>query len=692
MTPFSMNFVAGFAEVLTAVLVHFVWQGAVLTLILLGMLKLLDVKAARPRYLLSVATILLMGVAPLVTAMWHQQSHLPSRPSQTDWSQQASVVIEDQPAMSGSVSLNPELAEGLPTLSHLSMEVYLMMAWLAGVLFLSTRLAIGFGVTLWIRGQGKPLSEEFELRVRMLGERLGVDARRRVFACARVCQAVAVGFVRPIVLIPASWLTRLAPQMIEAIVAHELAHIRRWDLWVNLAQRVIETFLFYHPAVWWLSNRIRLEREMCCDEIAAECCDRLVYVRSLESVAKMARGNLLLATSINGGKKMNLLTRIRNLLERAPVDRTGNWWAVGFVALVLPFAGAIVLSLATVAGPSLAREDDEPAASNPIDKVAPTDKVVAAVVQSKAVAVPQRYVAKIQAHRHIEVRALSKGYLEAIPISEGQSVKQGDQLFAIKPMVYQSKVDAENAELKIAQVEYENTKRLFQDKVVSSNELAVRKAKLDKAQANFDLAQAELNFTKVQAPFGGVVGSLRQQAGSLVLEGDVLTTLSDNSALWVYFNVPEANYLEYMAEQKKHKEEAKVELILANGKKFDQVGKIKAIESGFNNATGTIAFRSDFPNPDGLLRHGQSGQVLVSRVQNDAIVIPKAAAFLAENAIYVYVLDKEGVAHQSKVIIQAELNDVYVIKNGVSAGDKIIVDGIKQVQDGQKVKYEIRPK
>ena len=95
--------------------------------------------------------------------------------------------------------------------------------------------------------------------------------------------------------------------MIEAIIAHELAHIRRWDLWVNLLQRIIETLLFYHPAVWWLSSRIRLEREMCCDEIAARCFDRVLYARSLESVAKISQGNLLMVASINGEKQMKLL-------------------------------------------------------------------------------------------------------------------------------------------------------------------------------------------------------------------------------------------------------------------------------------------------------------------------------------------------------------------------------------------------
>ena len=120
-----------------------------------------------------------------------------------------------------------------------------------------------------------------------------------------------------------------------------------------------------------------------------------------------------------------------------------------------------------------------------------------------------------------------------------------------------------------------------------------------------------MNFTTVRAPFDGIVDRLHEQQGSLIKEGDILTTLSDNSVMWVYFNVPETRYLEYMAGLDQDKEDPKIELVLANGNKFQQTGKIGAIEAQFNNETGNIPFRADFPNPDGLLRHGQTGTVLI---------------------------------------------------------------------------------
>ena len=544
MNPFSMNFVAEFAELLTSALIHFVWQGAVLALILLVTVKLLDVRTARLRYLLSVGTLIMMGMAPIVTAMLHYQGNSRPQHSPVEMSGQSNPVIEKHTAISAintTGRIVADLQEGSATPWNPGIEVYVLIAWLLGVAILSTRLAIGFGATLWIRVNVKPLSDEFEQRVRILGDRLTVDARQRVFACVRVGQAVAVGFIRPVVLIPASWLTQLTPQMIEAIIAHELAHVRRWDLWVNLVQRIIETLLFYHPAVWWLSSRIRLEREMCCDEIAAACFDRVLYARSLESVAKIGQGNLLMAISINSGRKMKMLNRIRYLLGLAHADAAGNWWAVGFVAMILPFAAAVAFSLFAVATPSVATADNDSAKSKAIEKI------VAIRLQAKAVTVTEQYVCQIHSSRHIDVRSLETGYLKAIPIKEGQTVKAGDLMFEIVPVLYKARLDAEMAERDLAQLELNSTKKLADQKGVSQDEVKLFMAKLAKAQAKVDLAEAEFNFTKVRAPFDGIVNLLKD-AGSLAKEGEILATLSDNSVVRVYFNVPETRYLEHMTD------------------------------------------------------------------------------------------------------------------------------------------------
>ncbi len=686
MNPFSMGFVTEFADLLTTALVHFVWQGAVLALILLVTLKLLDVRTARLRYVLSVGTLLVMGLAPIVTAVLHHQGNSQPQHSPVEISGQSNPIIEKHTAINAintTGRIVADLQKGSANPWNPSIEVYVLFAWLVGVSILSTRLTIGFGITLWIRVNAKPLSDEFQQRVRILGDRLSVDARRRVFACVKVGQAVAVGIIRPVVLIPASWLTQLTPEMIEAVIAHELAHIRRWDLLVNLVQRIIETLLFYHPAVWWLSNRIRLEREMCCDEMAAECFDRELYARSLESAARIGQGNLLMATLISGGKKMKLLNRIRYLLGLAPADAAGNWWAVGFVAMILPFAAAVVFSLSAVATPRAATAGNDPA------KTIAFLKIVAGSPQAKAVTLTQQYVCQIHSGQHINVSSHATGYLMAIPIKEGQTVKAGEVMFEIVPVLYKARWEAAAAERDLVQLELKYAQNLAQKQGVAQNEVKLFAAKLAKAQANADLAQAELNFTKVRAPFDGIVDLLKEQ-GSLVKEGETLATLSDNRLVRVYFNVPEARYLEYMAETGQNKQSSDIELILANGKKFGQVGKFRGIKADFDNTTGTIPFRADFPNPDGLLRHGQSGTVVMRQVLKDAIVVPQRATFEVLGKRYVYVVDKQDVAHLREIVIQNELDDLFVVKNGVGVDDKIILEGIQQVHDGEKVEYEDR--
>ena len=316
-------------------------------------------------------------------------------------------------------------------------------------------------------------------------------------------------------------------------------------------------------------------------------------------------------------------------------------------------------------------------------------KILATSPESKSVTVTQQYVCQIRSQRHIKVRVLERGYLEKVPIREGQMVKEGDLLFNVIPVLYQAKLDAENAEAKIAQLEFNYTKKLYEDRVVSQNEVALLDAKLAKARAKAELAAAELSFATVKAPFDGIVDRLLHQHGSLVEEGEVLTTLSDNGTMWVYFNMPEARYLEFMANEKRDRG-SKIELVLANGETFDQAGKIGAIEADFNNETGNIAFRADFPNPERLLRHGQTGTVLLSRQIPDALVIPQRATFEVLDKRYVYVIEADNVARQREIFVHEELDDVFVIEKdkGVGVEDKIVLEGVRQIRDGDTVEFE----
>lgn len=310
--------------------------------------------------------------------------------------------------------------------------------------------------------------------------------------------------------------------------------------------------------------------------------------------------------------------------------------------------------------------------------------------KTKDVVLTQQYVCQIHSRRHINVRALSGGYLEEITVKEGQAVKKGDVLFKVVPTLYQAKLDAEQAEAKLAELELNNTKKLMADQVVSQNEVALFQAKLAKARAKAKQAEAELNFTSVRAPFDGIIDRLHEQHGSLVKEGDSLTTLSDNSVMWVYFNVPEARYLEFMAGRNSDNESRTIDLMLANGQKFPQHGEIGAIEAKFNHETGNIPFRADFANPDRLLRHGQTGNVLIHRTLKNALVIPQRATFEILDKRFVFVVGSDHVVRQREVVVLHEMDDIFVIKSGLAAGDRFVLEGVRQVRDGDTVESEYR--
>jgi membrane fusion protein (multidrug efflux system) len=172
-------------------------------------------------------------------------------------------------------------------------------------------------------------------------------------------------------------------------------------------------------------------------------------------------------------------------------------------------------------------------------------------------------------------------------------------------------------------------------------------------------------------------------------EGDLLTTLSDNSQVWVYFNVPESDYLEY-ASSPQPEERKTVKLIMANGKPFDQSGRINAIEAEFNSETGTIAFRADFPNPTGLLRHGETGNIRMTKMVKGAVLVPQKATFEILDHHYVYVVGKDDVVTQQRIRISEEIEDLFIVTDGVQEADKIVVEGLRQTKGGEKVTYEFQ--
>lgn len=310
----------------------------------------------------------------------------------------------------------------------------------------------------------------------------------------------------------------------------------------------------------------------------------------------------------------------------------------------------------------------------------------------KDTSITKDYVCQINSIRHIELRALEKGYLKQIHVDEGQYVKKGQQMFNIMPNIYEADLQKAKAEAKVAEIELQNTQLLLDGNVVSKNELAMAKASFDKANAEVALAQTHLGFTNIRAPFDGIMDHLHVREGSLLDEGELLTTLSDNSKMWVYFNVPEAEYLDYIISSDKDTKK-EVGLLMANNKPFNQVGIVETIEGEFNNATGNIAFRATFPNPDKILRHGETGSILMTVPYKDALIIPQKATFEILDKKFVFVVDKDNVVKQREIFIGAEMSNLFVVTKGLTEKDRIILDGIRMVKDNQKIESEfVAPK
>jgi len=351
-----------FWQRLCLTLVHFFWQGlavAVLVGVLVRVLRLNHGNARYTAYLLAFVTMI---ACPVVT---FTAIDIPTSPDTELVSGAKSTKVIDSssytalsagdilPESEISSSAMPTLADSIPLgqrisdLLNVSMP-WVLVIWMVGVVVLSGRLLMGFaGLYRW-RHHLEPLPERLAQRIASLSEELGMRGCPGVFISPTVLQAIAVGYLRPMVLLPAAMVTQMQPEMLEAVIAHELAHIRRFDLWINLAQRVTETLLFYHPAVWWLSNCLRSERELCCDELAVKATgERITYAATLESVGRfrfMAKQPIL-ATGLGQNNKPTL-KRVRHILGLTPTQRNCPFWLAGVIAVLFLVALVIPTTLA----------------------------------------------------------------------------------------------------------------------------------------------------------------------------------------------------------------------------------------------------------------------------------------------------------------------------------------------------------
>lgn len=297
------------------------------------------------------------------------------------------------------------------------------------------------------------------------------------------------------------------------------------------------------------------------------------------------------------------------------------------------------------------------------------------------------YVCQIRAIQHIEIRSLEKGYLQNVLIDEGESVCQGQLLFQIKPSVYVADVQKSEAEVELSKIELQNNQALVEKDIISPTEAAMSAAKLAKVKAELELAKTHLGFTEIRAPFDGLIGrfgDIRQ--GSLLEENQLMTTLCDNHRLWVYFNVPEAVYLDYM---KKKGVSQNVRLELANKEIYPETGTIEVIQSDFNSTSGNIAFRASFSNPRGLLRYGQTGKILWPKKIKQAVLVPQKSTFEVLDKRFIYVVDKNGVVHEREIKVAREEPHIYIVASGINPDEMFLLERQNKVDKGDKISYEL---
>jgi membrane fusion protein (multidrug efflux system) len=309
----------------------------------------------------------------------------------------------------------------------------------------------------------------------------------------------------------------------------------------------------------------------------------------------------------------------------------------------------------------------------------------------KDVTVNDQYVCQIRAIQHIEIRSLEKGYLQNVLVDEGETVHKGQLLFQIKPNVYEADVQKSEAEVDLSKIELQNNQALVDKDIISPTEAAMSAAKLAKVKAELELAKTHLGFTEIRAPFDGLIGRFGDiRLGSLLEENQLLTTLSDTHRLWVYFNVPEGQYLNYM---KTRRLSQNVQLELANKEIYPETGRIEVIQSDFNSTSGNIAFRASFSNPHGLLRYGETGQILWPKKISQAVIVPQKSTYEILDKRFIFVVDKTGVIHEREIKVASEEPNVYIVSSGIAPDEMFLLERQNKLDKGDKIHYKlIEPK
>jgi membrane fusion protein (multidrug efflux system) len=322
----------------------------------------------------------------------------------------------------------------------------------------------------------------------------------------------------------------------------------------------------------------------------------------------------------------------------------------------------------------------------------------------------QEYPASIEGTVNVEVRPQVSGTLDQVFVDEGSFVSAGQPLFKINEQPYRAALNnaiasqhaAEGAAAN-AQLEIDKLTPLVQNKVVSDYQLKtakaaydVAKANIEQAKANVSTAQINLGYTLIKAHVSGYIGRLLKKQGSLVAPADVeaLTKLSDVHDVHVYFSLSEKDFVSFKEQypgetlKDKLKQLPSVSLLLADNSAYAKQGKIDMIDGQFDKNTGAITLRASFANPQGLLRSGNTGKIRLSLQHKDALIVPESATIEMQDKVFVFTVADSNKVKKSPITIVGKNGTNYLVKDGVKAGDQVVLSGIDHLQEGTVIHPE----
>ena len=321
----------------------------------------------------------------------------------------------------------------------------------------------------------------------------------------------------------------------------------------------------------------------------------------------------------------------------------------------------------------------------------PTFKVTA--ITGKDVTDFRSYPATIEGVVNSDVRAKVSGYVQKVLVDEGQKVTKGQPLFQLETQTLSQDAEAAKAAVDVAKVEVEKLIPLVEKGIISAVQLQTAKANLSQKRANYSSISASIGYAMVKSQVDGYVGAINFREGSLISSNDSqpLTTISDIQQVYAFFTMNESNYIDFLQNaegssiQEKIDNFPPVSLVMANGKTFDQQGKIQTSSGQINRNTGTVSFRAVFNNPNQILTNGNSGQIKIPTFYENAIVIPQEATYEQQGKVMVYKLKKDNSISSSVIQIKTTLHNVYVVSAGIEKGDKIVANGVGKLHDNMQI-------